>query len=49
MESAQQQLPTVPADTTGLLSELERLADKVRVEGSAPQDCREPELVIRGK
>ena len=49
MESAQQQLPTVPADTTRLLSELERLAVNCRPVSSAPQEHREPELVIRGK
>ena len=44
-----QQLPTVPADTTSLLSELERLAERVCLESSTQQKPDGPELVIRGK
>ena len=48
METGPQQLPTVPADTTRLIAELERLAANARPANSTPPERREPELVIRG-
>ena len=49
MGANQQQLPSIPADTSSLLNELERLAEKVCLESSTPQKSDGPELVIRGK
>ena len=49
MGANHQQLPTVPADTSSLLKELERLAEKVCLQSSTPQKPDGPELVIRGK
>ena len=49
MGDNQQQLPSVPADTSSLLNELERLAERVCLESSTPQKFDGPELVNRGQ
>ena len=49
VDAALQQLPSVPADTNGLLKELERLAEKICSANNSPNECRAPVLVIHGK